>query len=87
MTSLGAAVTALRVPDAKGENPVDVVLGFDTAEDYLSAKNPYFGATVGRVANREEPTWPPWIFQALLSRSILQTRVTYSHHLTMLKIH
>ena len=53
MTSLGASVTALRVPDAAGENPVDVVLGFDNAEDYLSAKNPYFGATVGRVANRE----------------------------------
>ena len=53
VTSLGASVTALRVPDAAGENPVDVVLGFDNAEDYLSAKNPYFGATVGRVANRE----------------------------------
>ena len=54
VTSLGAAVTALRVPDARGENPLDVVLGFDTPEDYLSAKNPYFGATVGRVANRQE---------------------------------
>ena len=51
---MGAAVTALRVPDARGENPLDVVLGFDTPEDYLSAKNPYFGATVGRVANRQE---------------------------------
>ena len=54
VTSLGAAVTALRIPDGNGENPVDVVLGFDTAKDYLSAKNPYFGATVGRVANRSD---------------------------------
>ena len=64
VTSLGAAVTALRVPDAKGENPVDVVLGFDNADDYLSAKNPYFGATIGRVANRDESTSAQWIFQA-----------------------
>ena len=33
---------------------VDVVLGFDSMDGYLSraAKNPYFGAVVGRVANR-----------------------------------
>ena len=31
--------------------PADVVLGFDTLEGYL-AGHPYFGATVGRVANR-----------------------------------
>lgn len=29
----------------------DVVLGFDSMKGYLG-KNPYFGCTVGRVANR-----------------------------------
>ena len=27
-------------------------LGFDNVDDYLEDNNPYFGATVGRVANR-----------------------------------
>ena len=30
----------------------DVVLGFDTMDGYEGEDNPYFGATVGRVANR-----------------------------------
>ena len=30
----------------------DVALGYDSAPDYLGPDNPYFGATVGRVANR-----------------------------------
>ncbi|XP_018310498.1 aldose 1-epimerase isoform X3 [Mycetomoellerius zeteki] len=47
----GAAVTNIRTPDRKG-NIADVVLGFDNIEGYLSSNNPYFGATVGRVANR-----------------------------------
>jgi aldose 1-epimerase len=46
----GAIVTELHVPDRKGKT-ADVVLGFDTLEGYL-AGHPYFGATVGRVANR-----------------------------------
>jgi aldose 1-epimerase len=46
----GAIITAIRVPDKKG-NPGDVVLGFDTLEEYLGA-HPYFGAMVGRVCNR-----------------------------------
>ena len=44
-------MTALSVPDSEG-NFADVVLGFDNAQDYLADSNPYFGATVGRVANR-----------------------------------
>lgn len=47
----GATVTAVRTPDKEG-NVADVVLGFDNIEGYLSPSNPYFGATVGRVANR-----------------------------------
>ncbi len=44
-------VTSLKTPDKKG-NFQDVVLGFDNAGDYLADSNPYFGSTVGRVANR-----------------------------------
>jgi aldose 1-epimerase len=46
----GAILTELDVPDRHGKT-ADVVLGFDTLEGYL-AGHPYFGATVGRVANR-----------------------------------
>ncbi|XP_031827207.1 galactose mutarotase isoform X2 [Nomia melanderi] len=47
----GATITSIRTPDKQG-NVADVVLGFDTVEGYSSTKNPYFGATIGRVANR-----------------------------------
>ncbi|XP_076618948.1 galactose mutarotase [Colletes latitarsis] len=47
----GATITSIRTPDKQG-SIADVVLGFDKVEDYLSSTNPYFGATVGRVANR-----------------------------------
>jgi aldose 1-epimerase len=46
----GGIITAIRVPDKKNE-PGDVVLGFDTLEEYLG-EHPYFGAIVGRVCNR-----------------------------------
>jgi aldose 1-epimerase len=46
----GAILTELIVPDRDGK-PGDIVLGFDTLGGYL-AGHPYFGATVGRVANR-----------------------------------
>lgn len=46
----GGAVRTLTVPDRAG-NLVDVVLGFDTLEDYF-AHNKYFGALIGRFANR-----------------------------------
>jgi aldose 1-epimerase len=45
----GAAMQELIVPGKKG--PADVVLGYDGMEGYLKASN-YFGATVGRYANR-----------------------------------
>src|SRR5947209_20411459 len=46
----GAIVTELHVPDKQGKL-ADVVLGFDNLDGYL-AGHPYFGATVGRYANR-----------------------------------
>jgi aldose 1-epimerase len=46
----GAIVTEMHVPDRAGKM-ADVVLGFDRLDPYLGA-HPYFGAIVGRVANR-----------------------------------
>jgi aldose 1-epimerase len=48
--TLGASVQSLRAPDRVGRS-ADVVLGYNTLEGYLT-KSEYFGATVGRVANR-----------------------------------
>ncbi|XP_063235685.1 galactose mutarotase-like isoform X1 [Bacillus rossius redtenbacheri] len=49
--SYGATVTSVKLPDRSG-GVDDVVLGFDDLDGYLKADNPYFGAVVGRVANR-----------------------------------
>jgi aldose 1-epimerase len=46
----GATVTSLIVPDKNGSMG-DVVLGFDNISQYEN-QSPYFGAVVGRVANR-----------------------------------
>jgi aldose 1-epimerase len=46
----GATVVSLEVPDRDGR-PADIVLGFDSLEDYLE-ESPYFGCIVGRYANR-----------------------------------
>jgi aldose 1-epimerase len=48
--TLGATVQAIRVPDRNGK-VADVVLGYDDLAGYLAKPN-FFGATVGRVANR-----------------------------------
>ena len=50
ITNYGAIVTELHVPDTNGAM-ADVVLGFESLEGYLGTP-PYFGAIVGRVANR-----------------------------------
>jgi aldose 1-epimerase len=48
--SYGGIIVALRAPDRTGRLD-DVVLGHDTLEGYLD-HSPYFGAIVGRFANR-----------------------------------
>lgn len=48
--TLGASVQSLEVPDRAGRR-ADVVLGYADLTGYLTAPN-YFGATVGRFANR-----------------------------------
>ena len=50
LIALGAGIQSLMVPDRNGK-PADVVLGHANLADYL-AKPQYFGATVGRFANR-----------------------------------
>lgn len=49
----GATIQSIVLPDKSG-NPADIILGFDTREGYFGSDNPYFGSTVGRVANRIE---------------------------------
>jgi len=46
----GGIVVSLRVPDKNGKS-ADVVLGYDSLDGYL-ANSPFFGALVGRYANR-----------------------------------
>lgn len=51
----GATITSLKIPISNNEK-VDIVLGFDTLEDYVNSyylpSPPYFGTTVGRFAGR-----------------------------------
>ncbi|KAJ8936760.1 hypothetical protein NQ318_023197 [Aromia moschata] len=51
LITYGGYITSIKVPDRKGKIE-DVVIGFNDLEGYLSPNNRFFGATVGRVANR-----------------------------------
>jgi aldose 1-epimerase len=50
ITNYGGILVSLTVPDRQGRK-ADVVLGFDTLAEYL-ASGPFFGALIGRYANR-----------------------------------
>jgi aldose 1-epimerase len=50
ITNYGGTVVTLKVPDRNGKLD-DVVLGYDKLDDYAAGKA-YFGAIVGRYANR-----------------------------------
>jgi len=50
ITNYGGIIVSLFTPDRNGRAG-DIVLGFDRLEDYLKG-HPYFGAIVGRYANR-----------------------------------
>ena len=50
ITNYGGIIVSLIVPDKNGK-PGDIVLGYDTLAGYLRT-TPYFGAIVGRYANR-----------------------------------
>src|SRR5688572_16196026 len=51
VTNYGARMVGFLVP-AKDGKQVDVVVGFDNSKDFVSAEERYFGAIVGRFANR-----------------------------------
>lgn len=47
----GGIVQTLKAPDKSGKS-ADVVLGFDSLDGYVKNNSPYFGAIIGRYANR-----------------------------------
>jgi aldose 1-epimerase len=47
----GGIVQSLKVPDKHGK-AADVVLGFDTLDEYVKGNKAFFGALIGRYANR-----------------------------------
>ncbi len=52
-TNYGGRIVSLIVPDKTGDN-IDVVSGFSSIKGYTDASAPYYGATIGRFANRIE---------------------------------
>ncbi|MDR2037059.1 MAG: galactose mutarotase [Bacteroidales bacterium] len=51
VTNYGAKIVSVHVPDKDGKM-IDVVLGHNNIEEYLSSEEPYFGAVCGRTGNR-----------------------------------
>lgn len=51
ITNYGGRLVSLLVPDKNGKL-TDVVVGFDSVQQYISSSEPYFGATIGRYGNR-----------------------------------
>ncbi len=50
-TNYGARIVTLKVQDKNGEF-IDVILGYDSADEYKANNNNYYGAIVGRYGNR-----------------------------------
>ena len=51
IATYGASLVSLKTPDRHGHLD-NIVLGFDRLESYVADAVPYYGATVGRYANR-----------------------------------
>ncbi len=51
ITNYGGIITKIITPD-KNQHYKDIVLGFDTFQEYLTKNGPHFGALIGRYANR-----------------------------------
>ena len=51
ITNYGGIIISLKTPDKQGRF-ADIVLGHDNLDGYLKDNSPYFGAIIGRVANR-----------------------------------
>jgi aldose 1-epimerase len=50
-TNYGGRLVSLFVPDKNGKL-TNVVIGFDSVQQYKNSTEPYFGATIGRYGNR-----------------------------------
>lgn len=75
----GATITSLKIPHENGQK-TDIVLGFDTLEEYISSFDlpsaPYLGAVVGRYAGRIANA------SFLLNEEKIQlTKNHHSHHI------
>jgi aldose 1-epimerase len=51
ITNYGGRLVSLVVPDKNGA-PVDVIVGFNSVKEFKNCPEPYYGATIGRFANR-----------------------------------
>lgn len=51
LCNYGARLVSLNVRDKKGEFQ-NILFSFESLEEFLKADNPYYGATIGRYANR-----------------------------------
>jgi aldose 1-epimerase len=51
VTDFGARVMEIWVPDKNGQS-TDIVLGYETVEEYEGSSEVYFGASIGRYGNR-----------------------------------
>ncbi len=51
ITNYGARIVSVKVPNAEGTS-TDIVVGYNSIEEYLNATEVYHGAVVGRYANR-----------------------------------
>jgi len=51
ITNYGGRIVSLWIPDKDG-NFEDIVLGYETIEDYLHSNEIYYGALIGRYGNR-----------------------------------
>lgn len=51
ITNYGARLVGLWVPDSKGKM-VDIVVGQGSIDGFVNSTEPFFGATIGRYANR-----------------------------------
>ena len=51
ITNYGGRLVSLIVP-SKNDVATDVVVGFDSVQQYVNSTEPYFGATIGRYGNR-----------------------------------
>ncbi|MCK6690787.1 MAG: galactose-1-epimerase, partial [Thermoanaerobaculia bacterium] len=51
ITNYGGRIVSLVVPD-RYDQPTDVVSGYNSLDEYLNNPEEYFGAIIGRYANR-----------------------------------